>query len=210
MRQVAAGESPSPKRRGRPPSGGREAILRATLQVLREHGVARMTTREVARRAGVSEGSVFYHYGDRAGLLMAVFVRGLEPLQAFNAGGLEGESPLEVLTEVGEAIARFLDEGLPVMVAAQSDRQLPEALAAYMSANDLGPQRGVENLAAYLLREQRAARLRSDVPPRAVATMLVASTFLRVFQQQLTGSDLLPGVPEIAEALMTLLSPNSS
>ena len=37
-----------PKRRGRPPAGGREAILAAALQLLRERGIARVTSREVA------------------------------------------------------------------------------------------------------------------------------------------------------------------
>ncbi len=68
------------KRRGRPPSGGREEILRATHDLLRERGMAKLTTREVAERAGVSEGSVFYHFEDRFGLLKAVFERALGPL----------------------------------------------------------------------------------------------------------------------------------
>src|SRR4051794_2415279 len=126
---MPADEAPRPKRLGRPPSGGREAILTSTLELLRDQGVARLTTREVAARANVSEASVFYHYGDRAGLLMAVFARGLEPLQALNARGLEGADAREVLTNLGRAITRFLDEALPVLVAAQSDRQLHDAVA---------------------------------------------------------------------------------
>ena len=35
-----------------------------------------MTTREVARRAGVSHSTVTYHFGDRAGLLTAIAVEG--------------------------------------------------------------------------------------------------------------------------------------
>ena len=80
--------SDTPKRRGRPPAGGREAILAAALQVIRERGIARLTAREVASLAGVSEASVFYHYKDRFGLLQAVFEEGLRPLQALAEGGV--------------------------------------------------------------------------------------------------------------------------
>src|SRR3954451_19163649 len=104
-----------PRRRGRPPSGGREAILAATLDLLRERGIARLTTRDVAERAGVSEASVYYHYTDKAGLLRAVFAAALPPLQALDATG-----PASLLT-LGRELERFLEQALPVMMAAQSD-----------------------------------------------------------------------------------------
>src|ERR1700760_3553609 len=86
------------KRRGRPPAGGREAILAAALELLRERGIARVTSREVAALAGVSEASVFYHYKDRAGLLRAVFEQGLAPLQALaqEVSGMSGADMREV------------------------------------------------------------------------------------------------------------------
>ena len=80
------------------PAGG-EAILAAALTLLRERGIARLTTREVAALAGVSEASVFYHYKDRAGLLQAVFEQGLQPLQALALDDrLAGAGVDEVLT----------------------------------------------------------------------------------------------------------------
>src|SRR5919205_227034 len=106
------------RRRGRPPSGGREAILDATLALLRERGVARLTTRAVAERAGVSEASVYYHYTDKAGLLRAVFECGLQRLQR---AALDGD---DVLAGFGRELERFLEQALPVMTAAQSDAEL--------------------------------------------------------------------------------------
>src|SRR5579875_1756765 len=100
------------RRRGRPPSGGREAIVAATLRLLRERGIAQLTTREVARCAGVSEASVFYHYRDRAGLLAAAFAAGLAPLQALGEEGLAGDDRRAVLRRFGAALERFLDEVL--------------------------------------------------------------------------------------------------
>ena len=75
-----AGAGEARRRRGRPSAGVREAILAATLDLAAEQGLTRLTTKEVARRAGASEASVFYHFGDKVGLLQAAMVAGLEPL----------------------------------------------------------------------------------------------------------------------------------
>jgi AcrR family transcriptional regulator len=195
-----------PKRRGRPPSGGREAILTSTLELLRERGIARLTTREIAERAGVSEASVFYHYTDRAGLLQAVFARGLEPLDAISARGIEGTDHVAVLTAVSGAIEHFLDQALPVMIAAQSDTELRDALAQYMEDGNLGPHRGVETLAAYFTVEQLAGRIRDDVDSAPVAMFVVASCIMRVLQRMLSGDDSrLPGIADTVGALETML-----
>jgi AcrR family transcriptional regulator len=203
----AAGSAP--KRRGRPPAGGREAILAAALTLLRERGIARVTSREVAAVAGVSEASVFYHYKDRAGLLQAVFEQGLAPLRELDAGGgLTGEPVHEVLTRLGTTLEHFLDQALPVMAAAQSDVALRDAMTAYMSAQDLGPHRGVRRLGEYLAREQAAGRVRADPDPQAVAMMFVGACYTRAAQRQMPAHAAeLPALEDIIRATEALLRP---
>jgi AcrR family transcriptional regulator len=202
--------SPPPKRRGRPPAGGREAILDATLALLRERGVARLTTREVAERAGVSEASVYYHYTDKPGLLQAVFEHGLEPLQAFGqrgAGEDEGDAG-DVMARLARAIEQSLDVVLPVLMAAQSDVELRDALADYMKAQNLGPHRGIELLARRIATEQQAGRMRDDVDPASAAILLVGAAYLRSSQRQIMGKNLrpLPSLEGIVSTLETLLA----
>ena len=197
-------DTTAPRRRGRPPSGGREAILEATLALLRERGVARLTTRDVAERAGVSEASVYYHYTDKAGLLRAVFEAGLQRLQRAALGGDA------VLVDFGRALERFLEQALPVMTAAQSDAELRDALAEFMVENDLGPHRGVQTLGAHLAAGQLAGRVRDDVDPEAAALLFVASCLLRVTQRQFLGEAGAPPLPSLertAETFEQLLSP---
>jgi AcrR family transcriptional regulator len=196
-------EDTAPRRRGRPPSGGREAILEATLALLREVGVARLTTRDVAERAGVSEASVYYHYADKAGLLRAVFEAGLQRLQRAT---LTGDG---ALTEFGRELERFLEQALPVMTAAQSDAALRDELAAFMVENDLGPHRGVRSLAAHLADGQKNGRVRADVDPEAAALLFVSSCLLRVTQRQFLGAAGAPPLPSLertAEAFSRLVS----
>jgi AcrR family transcriptional regulator len=200
---------PHAKRRGRPPAGGREAIVAAAVELLRERGIARMTTRAVAELAGVSEASVFYHYTDRAGLLKAVFETGVRPLQAVGEGGrLAGANLAQSLARFGRALERFLDQALPVMTAAQSDRELRDTLAAYMSAQRLGPHRGVDAVAAYIADEQTAGRVRSDVDPDAIALMFVGACFMRASQREMPVAKVaLPALGRAIAALETMLRP---
>jgi AcrR family transcriptional regulator len=197
-------------KRGRPPAGGKEAVLETTLELLRERGIGRLTTREIAARAGVSEASVFYHYGDRVGLLRAAFARGLEPLQAANQGGLPGGDHVTVLLRLGKGIEAFLDQSLPVLTAAQSDVELRDALASYMEERDLGPHRGVAALAAYIDAEQEAGRMRADVDAEAAAMNLVASCFMRSYQRGMQGHGRgLPSPRASAETLARMLAPTA-
>jgi AcrR family transcriptional regulator len=199
--------SEAPRRRGRPSAGGREAILEAALTLLRERGIARVTSREVAALAGVSEASVFYHYKDRARLLQAVFEQGLQPLSELaKRGMLSGADLHDVLTRLGTTLERFLDQALPVMAAAQSDAALRDSLAAYMSEHDLGPHRGVGALGDYLAAEQAAGRVRAGADPRAVAMMFVGACYTRASQRQLAMHAMeLPSLEDIIAATEQLL-----
>jgi AcrR family transcriptional regulator len=198
-----------PKRRGRPPAGGREAILAAALQVIRERGIARLTAREVAGIAGVSEASVFYHYKDRFGLLQAVFEEGLRPLHELADRGISpGDDAREVLTRYGHTLETFLDGALPVIAAAQSDSELRDAMAAYMSEHSLGPHRGVKAIGDYFAAEQAAGRARTGVDPHAVAMMFIGACYTRSSQRQMPLPDVeLPPLEDIIDAVVALMEP---
>jgi len=197
------------RRRGRPPSGARAAILTATLALLRERGVARLTTREVAARAGVAEASVYYHYGDRVGLLRAVFAEGLRPLQALAERGIEGPDHSDAMARLGRAIERFFDQVLPVLAAAQSDTELRDGLAEYMNANNLGPHRGIRTLGSYLRAEQNAGRVAPNVDPDATGLMLIGACFMRAYQRQMLGAHTrtLPSLERVVRMLDTICAP---
>ena len=203
--------SDTPKRRGRgrPPAGGREAILAAALQVIRERGIARLTAREVAGIAGVSEASVFYHYKDRFGLLQAVFEEGLRPLHELADRGIApGQDPHEVLSLYGHTLETFLDQALPVVAAAQSDSELRDAMAAYMNEHSLGPHRGVRAIGDYFAAEQAAGRARAGVDPYAVAMMFIGACYTRSSQHQMPLAKVeLPPLDDVIDAVVALLAP---
>lgn len=51
------------------------AILEATAQLLKEEGYDRLSTNRVAKRAGVSVGSLYQYFGNKETLVMALFDR---------------------------------------------------------------------------------------------------------------------------------------
>lgn len=181
---MATTEEP-PRRRGRPPSGGREAIVEAALHILREHGIAKLTSREVAARAGVSDASVYYHFGDRAGLVQAIFEHGMKPLQFM--AGLDGSElePAEVVRAATASLERFFDDVLPVFHAAQADAELRARLADFVLARGLGPQKGVNLLGSYLRAQQQAGRVRADADPDAIALLIIDCAFARAARRQM-------------------------
>jgi AcrR family transcriptional regulator len=191
-------------RRGRPPSGGREAILRAALDLLRERGASRLTTREVARRAGVSEGSVFYHFADRSGLLTAVIEDGLSALRALNDSAFDDAAVSVALADFTGLVEEFLDTALTAMIAAQSDAELRTALIDHLATHAMGPHRGIQVLAAYLRGAQAAGTVRADVDPDAVAALALGSSFLRVAAEQMLGAAYGTNLPSRESVLATL------
>ncbi len=197
----------SPRRRGRPPSGGREAILEAALTVLRDHGIAHLTSREVAARAGVSDASVYYHFRDRAGLLEAMFERGMKPL-LFLQDAEDGD-PRAVLRQAAASLEAFFDDVLPILHAAQSDAELRPIVAEYIERKDVGPHRGVENLAGYLRAQQQAGRVNRRANPDAVAMLLIDATFARCVRRHMLirSEERLPSREALLDEIGRLLEP---
>ena len=200
--------------RGRPPAGVREAILAAAREVISTGGLPKLTTREVARRAGVSEASVFYHFQDKAGLLEHVVLDGLTALKAPIPGLAEGdggEASLDgLLLHTGTALEAFFDHIMPVVAAVQSDADLRHAFAERMVKGDLGPHRGVQLLSQYLEVMAATGEASADVDARAAALMLIGACFLRSWERQMAGPErgqTLPSLASVVGALVQLLAP---
>jgi AcrR family transcriptional regulator len=196
------------KTRGRPPSGGREEILKATLDLLRERGIARLTTRAVAERAGVSEGSIFYHFLDRPGLLKAVFENSLDAMKNLSDAVFASNDIRATLEAFADVVAGFLESGLDVLIAAQSDADLRGVVISFLAENDYGPHRGIGGMGHYFAQQQAAGVIRSDIDPKVIAYLVVSDAFQRAAQPKLFGHRKgVPGQDAFFTALMTLIAP---
>jgi AcrR family transcriptional regulator len=76
----------------------RRVILEASLELIREGGVAALNLREVARRAGVTHGAPHFHFADKNALLVAIAEDGFRMLR---------ESMLRAQVDASTPVARF-------------------------------------------------------------------------------------------------------
>jgi AcrR family transcriptional regulator len=103
------------KRRARTrldPEVRREQIIEAAELVLVDRDPADVTFEQIAEAAGVSRGLVYNYFGDKAGLLAAVYLRRFEQLDAMLAHTLDSSeaTPEQRLRTMVEVYLRFAGE----------------------------------------------------------------------------------------------------
>lgn len=186
----------------------RQAILAAVPELIRERGLASVTTSAVAERARASEASIHYHFGGKEQLVEEAILGALGSLQSrAREVGAAAQRPAESLHELAGALESFYDELIPLLVAVQSDPQLRRALGPKLARTDLGPHRAV----ALVARGVKAAK--SDRPGEgddadAAALLLVGACFLRAWQRQMS-THRVRALPSLSRAVGVLLQAES-
>src|SRR4029453_11943533 len=61
----------------------REAIAEAAMRHFAEHGYQGARVEELARELGIAKGSIFQHFGSKAGLFLATYERAVSSLPAW-------------------------------------------------------------------------------------------------------------------------------
>ena len=86
----------------------RPALLRASLALVEEGGIAALSLREVARKAGVSHNAPYHHFADRRGLLKVLAEQSMADLLASVRRAVEdAPDPRAALISGGGAYIRF-------------------------------------------------------------------------------------------------------
>ncbi|MFI5844159.1 TetR/AcrR family transcriptional regulator [Catenuloplanes sp. NPDC051500] len=163
----------------------RDRIVSAAAGVIRDRGLARATTREIALAAGLSEAALYKHFRDKTDIFLAVLgERGPATLVTV-LGGLPGRVGAEpvagVLREVALAAVDFYEHGFPMAASLFSEPTLFAAHREKLRERNAGPQVPLEALTGYLAAEQRLGRLRPEADPAAGAAMLLGACFQRAF-----------------------------
>jgi AcrR family transcriptional regulator len=95
---------------GRPPSGARERVLDAGLEVLKADGYAGLTTAKVAARSGQNKALIGYHFGSKQGLVAAVGRELAESITEEVLGGLgRTDTVADVVGGVMDGLWRVMD-----------------------------------------------------------------------------------------------------
>ncbi len=95
---------------GRPPTGARERILEACLEVLKSDGYAGVTIAKIAARAGENGALVSYHFGSKQGAVAAAGRELGERITADVLAGVEGARTVaDVVRGSVDGVWRVLD-----------------------------------------------------------------------------------------------------
>lgn len=153
----------------------RGAIVEATIGLIGDVGWAAVTTRAVARRAGVTQGVIHYHFGSKEALLRAAMAT------AMTAMIVEPAARLADAAELGSGLRELLAELGAIQADSQAMRVSTEALGYALRDPELAAWVSRELAAfrtglAQLLRAAAARReARADLDPAGTAAVVTAT-----------------------------------
>ena len=172
--------------------GIRQHILDATEQVIQDLGMKCATTREIARRAGCAEGSIYRYFPDKAALFHEIvktrFPKFLDLVQTLPdlAGAGTVRKNLEA---VALNALSFYREIIPMVVGAMSDHELLLQQRRHFEEREGGPLRVIRLVATYLRKEQKLGRMSDQASPEHATRLLLGACFSQAILEALIGED---------------------
>lgn len=163
----------------------RERIIDAAAGVLADLGLARATTKEIARAAGISEAALYKHFAGKAEIFVRVLRErvpgfGATVLDAPETAGADAEVAAN-LAEVARAAVRFYRTSFPMAASVFLERSLLESHRTSVRELGSGPRTPVDKLTAYLRAERARGRVHADADPAHAAALLMGACFQRGF-----------------------------
>jgi AcrR family transcriptional regulator len=177
------------------PQPMQERIVAAALRVMAKRGATNATTKEIAREAGVSEGSLYNHFENKTELFGAAFgsvSSGIRTAMQELFGAVGERTVEENLARFGSAAVHFYEDLLPMAGSVLGD---PEVLAWLQRTGRAGgPAMGQVGLLRYLGLEQERGRLSEEAQLPFIAAGLLGACQHRAFAA-LLGGESSPPIP---------------
>ena len=193
-------------------AGTRAQLVDAAERVLRSKGLARATTKEIAREAGCAEGTLYLHFADKLDLVRAVHEKLLPAFIEMVSQLPEraGTRTVEAnLTELARGALGLYRDMLPLGSSLFADPELLRRFRERLADQGAGPHRAWEPVVAYLRAEQALGRVDAGADPTAAAVLLLGACQQLVFVELMTGPETLPfrdRADPAAELVATLLA----
>ena len=160
----------------------REHLLATTERLLADRPASELTTRAIARGAGVSDGVLYNYFADKDELVVSALVRRFARLlERFEAVPLAGKTPEDRLLACAHALLELHAGALPLARSLAGDGEL---LARFMRELHRPPLGGPRILAPLV----EVLRAEGAPDPDAAADLLVGAIAMRVATTLLGGS----------------------
>lgn len=188
----------------------RSEILRAAQKLMATKGLTGVTTREISREVGCSEGALYVHFKGRLELLLAMLEESLptmlQPLETLQQSVGRGSAQGNLLQAL-DGIFKFHQRIIPATAGLFAE---PELLALYrnsLKGQGKGPHLSMRILAEYIRSEQRLGRIDSQADANHAAGLIMASSFFRAFVERFFGTPMQPTWKEFAKELIAKAAP---
>jgi AcrR family transcriptional regulator len=186
-------------------SSRRSDILRAAEKLMATKGLNAVTTRQISKEVGCSEGALYVHFKGRLELLLAMLEECL-PDARQSLHKLEGSpgrsSPQENLVMALTGLYRFHQRVVPLFAGLFAE---PKLLAAYrksLIAHNKGPHLAIAALEQYVEAEQKMQRIDKHIDAHLTAHILLSSCFLRAFVEHFFAKSMQPPWNKFVEDLV--------
>jgi AcrR family transcriptional regulator len=168
----------------------REKILDAAERLIQLKGLARVTTKEIARETGLSEGALYRHFDHKEEIFFAIMMKYMpaymDVLQTHQPGTA---TVRENLIAIALGTINYYERIVPMGASFLGDTELLAQLRKAIRQTNGGPQNVNERVANYISEEQQLERLEKGVAAPSIADLLLGACFQRVFVNQFLGYD---------------------
>src|SRR5438067_12591771 len=107
------------------PGETRQKILEATARLIQMKGLARVTTKEIARETGLSEGALYRHFEHKEEVFFAVLTKNLPAfLEIFETHVAGAGSVSENLKAIALAAIQYYGQLIPMSASFFADTEL--------------------------------------------------------------------------------------
>jgi AcrR family transcriptional regulator len=188
----------------------RQEILQAAEKLMLTEGLSGVTTRQIAKQVGCSEGALYVHFKGRLELLLAMLEERVpDMLELFRAleETIGKNSPRENLGTVLNGIYRFQKRVAPLLGGLFAEPKLLSAYRKSLLARNKGPHLASAALERYLEGEQKLGRVAPALDPKVAAWLFVSSCFFRAFAEHFFDRPLQPAWEKFASEVIATILP---
>ena len=167
----------------------RVRIVDAARHLMLTAGLARTTTKEIAKAAGCSEAALYKYFSSKEELFVTVLNERLPRLGSLLdtlAADPGGRTVEENLAEIARSAALFYEQTFPMAASLYAEPQLKRRHEEAMRELGAGPHRPIEGLDAYLRAERQHGRIAPDADTHAAASLLLGACVHRAFAYEMT------------------------
>ncbi|NEB81122.1 TetR/AcrR family transcriptional regulator [Streptomyces sp. SID14478] len=165
----------------------RVRIVEAAHELMLDIGLARTTTKEIAKAAGCSEAALYKYFANKEELFLAVLNERLPKLGSLlgrlltEGAGNADRTVEENLTDIAREAALFYGQTFPMAASLYAEPRLKRRHEEAMRDRDAGPHKPIQGLDAYLRAEQKAGRISPDADTYAAACLFLGACAQRAF-----------------------------